>query len=165
MNFFLQKVKQVDACRHCYTMCGMTESLQHAQSAYPKSVAQRLIKLVDIVKLLRSDKGCPWDREQTVETLTQAFLKEAKEVEEAVAEADHDHICEELGDILLTVLMITTVAEEKGFFTLKKVLEDVTEKVRSRHTWVFGKDRAKTPEEAIALWQKNKQKERAQKKK
>lgn len=122
-------------------------------------------KLVDIVKLLRSDKGCPWDREQTVETLTQAFLKESKEVEEAVQEKDHEHICEELGDIILTVLMMTTVAEEKKLFTLKKVLEDVTKKVRSRHTWVFGKDKAKTPEEAIALWKKNKAKERAAKSK
>lgn len=121
-------------------------------------------KLVDIVKLLRSDKGCPWDREQTIETLTKAFLDEAKEVEEAIAEKDKDHIAEELGDILLTVLMMTTIAEEKGFFTLQKVLEGVTEKVRSRHTWVFGEDTAKTPEEAIALWKKNKEKERAQKK-
>lgn len=121
-------------------------------------------KLVDIVKLLRSDKGCPWDREQTIETLTKAFLDEAKEVEEAIAEKDKEHIAEELGDILLTVVMMTTIAEEKGFFTLQKVLEGVTEKVRSRHTWVFGEDKAKTPEEAIALWKKNKEKERAQKK-
>ena len=119
-------------------------------------------ELVDICKKLRSeDGGCPWDRAQTFETMKKCILDEAEEVAQAIDKNDIPNLEEELGDLLFNIFIIAQIASEKGDFDLKSVLEKISEKIVSRHTWVFGEDKAATAEEALALWKKNKVKERS----
>ncbi len=120
-------------------------------------------KLVDIVKILRSKKGCPWDLEQTISSMGEFLSKEADEVKEAIEKIDHSNLKEELGDLLFNILLIARIAEEQKLFSLEQVLEGIIRKITDRHTWVFGKDKAKTTEEALALWHKNKKQEKRKK--
>lgn len=124
---------------------------------------QNFTKLVEIVAQLRAEGGCPWDRKQTVESLIPKLVEEAEEVRLAVEKGDKANLEEELGDVLLNVLMITEIAQETGDFTLDSLMQKLADKVISRHTWVFGDEKASTPEEALALWTKNKEKEKAKK--
>ncbi|MEK7085952.1 MAG: MazG nucleotide pyrophosphohydrolase domain-containing protein [Patescibacteria group bacterium] len=113
----------------------------------------------DICRLaakLRSDTGCPWDRAQTIATMLKCIDEEAGEVCEAIENGDHENLKEELGDVLFQVVMIAQIAKENGYFDINEVIKEIDHKIRSRHTWVFGKDKVKTPEEAIAMWKRNK---------
>jgi uncharacterized protein YabN with tetrapyrrole methylase and pyrophosphatase domain len=116
--------------------------------------------LVEIAAKLRSENGCPWDKEQTLESLAPKVLEEAQELLEGVEKKDITNIEEELGDVLFTLIMMSQIAKEEGKFTLEGAMEKVAQKFISRHTWVFGEDTASTPEEAVALWNKNKKKEK-----
>lgn len=116
--------------------------------------------LIAIAKKLRSPTGCPWDRKKTIENLLPDLLVEVKEVEEAIQKGDMKNLREELGDVLFNMVLLCVIAEEEGKFTMDEVLKGIAEKIVSRHTWVFGKDKASTPEEALALWGKNKSKEK-----
>jgi len=117
-------------------------------------------KLVDIAQLLRGPKGCPWDQSKTLPELQKDFMEEADEVKEALEKKDWPNLKEEMGDILFNIVLMAVIAEEQGLFTMKDVLDDIQDKIVRRHTWVFGDDKASTPEEAIAIWNKNKEKER-----
>ncbi|OGJ43462.1 nucleotide pyrophosphohydrolase [Candidatus Peregrinibacteria bacterium RIFCSPLOWO2_02_FULL_39_10] len=113
----------------------------------------------DICKLaekLRSGTGCPWDRAQTIETMLDCLKNETSEVAEAVLKKDYRNLKEELGDVLFQIVMIAQIAKEQKHFKIDDVIKDIDKKIRSRHTWVFGEDKAKTPEEAIAMWKRNK---------
>lgn len=118
-------------------------------------------KLIDIAKKLRSKTGCPWDRAQTIESLLEGIEEEAEEVGEAIKNGDYSNLKEELGDLLFQIVMISQIASERKLFTMKEVMDDIAEKLIRRHSWVFGKDKAKTPEEALEQWKKNKQREEA----
>lgn len=120
--------------------------------------------LIKISAHLRSKKGCPWDRQQTIPTMLEHFANEAEEVKQAIAKGDHANLKEELGDLLFNIVMISQIAKEQKLFSIKDVLVDIEKKIISRHTWVFGKDKAKTPEEALVLWQRNKTKEKSKSK-
>lgn len=117
-------------------------------------------KLIELARKLRGPEGCPWDQSKTLEELQKDFMEEAEEVKQALEEKDWPNLREEMGDILFNIILMAIIAEEKGLFTMKEVLDDIQEKIVSRHTWVFGDDEASTPEEAIALWNKNKEKEK-----
>lgn len=120
----------------------------------------------DICKLaakLRSDTGCPWDRAQTVVSMLKCIKDETGEVCQAIENGDHENLKEELGDVLFQIVMIAQIAMEHKYFTIDDVLKDIDHKIRSRHTWVFGKDKAGTPEEAIAMWKRNKELEKEKK--
>ena len=119
---------------------------------------ERFIKLKELAARLRGPNGCPWDRKQTIESMLTNVIDEAREVEEAVSKNDYENLREELGDLLFNIVMIAQIAEEKKLFTISEVLRDIEKKIVDRHTWVFGKDKAKTPDEAIAIWNKNKKK-------
>lgn len=112
-----------------------------------------------LAEKLRSEKGCPWDRKQTIATMLKYIDEEIEEVREAVANGDHENLKEELGDVLFQIVMVAQIAKENKYFDIDGVIENIYKKIRSRHTWVFGKDKAKTPQEAIAKWKKNKMKE------
>lgn len=116
--------------------------------------------LCDLAAKLRSDTGCPWDREQTIASMLKCVEEEAHEVCQAIENGDHENLKEELGDVIFQVVMIAQIAKEHGYFNMDDVIQTISEKVISRHTWVFGDDKAATPEEALALWKKNKQKEK-----
>jgi len=119
--------------------------------------------LQKLTQTLRSNLGCPWDRSQTITSLLKCMEDEVLEVKQAVENADHANLKEELGDVLFQILMISQIAKEKKYFTFDDVVENIHKKIVSRHTWVFGKDKAKTPEEAVAMWKKNKIKEKEEK--
>ncbi len=115
-------------------------------------------ELLDICKKLRSEEGCPWDRKQDYESMKKCIIEESAEVAEAIEKNDIPNLEEELGDLLFNILLIAQIASEKGDFDMKSVMEKIGEKIISRHTWVFGTDKAETAEEALALWKKNKKK-------
>ncbi len=122
-------------------------------------------ELKEIVARLRAEDGCPWDREQTHESLIPCMTNEAQEVVEAIQKGDLENLCEELGDVLLQVLMHSQIARELGEFTLEDVIDTVSRKMIRRHPHVFGDAVARTPEECLQLWEQVKAEERDRKNK
>ncbi len=119
--------------------------------------------LIDIMKLLRSEQGCPWDREQTHESLKKYLIEETYEVLEAIDMNDKDKLCEELGDLLLQIVFHARIAEEEGRFNISDVITGISSKMVSRHTHVFGKDKAETPDQVVENWEEIKKKEKGMK--
>lgn len=117
--------------------------------------------LIELAKKLRAPGGCPWDQKQTIESLMKCIEEEADEVKEAIKKKDHPNLREELGDLLFSMIMVMNIAEEEEHFTHEDVLKAIEEKIISRHTWVFGSDKAATAEEALKLWKRNKKREKA----
>jgi MazG family protein len=117
--------------------------------------------LLAIVHHLRQPDGCPWDREQTYETMTKCVMDEAGEVVEAVKQDDFINLKEELGDLLLQVLMYSEIGSERGDFTLDEVVDEIAKKLIRRHPHVFGDEGpAKNAEEGLKRWNAMKLKEK-----
>ena len=112
------------------------------------------------LKILRSPKGCKWDRAQTHETLIKNLREESEEVIKAIQNKDDENLCEELGDLLLQVLFHAHIAQEQKRFTLAQVINGLNKKLLRRHPHVFGNKKASTPEEALAMWKAIKAKEK-----
>jgi len=112
------------------------------------------------LKVLRSPKGCKWDRAQTHETLIKNLKEESQEVINAIQNKDDENLCEELGDLLLQVLFHAHIAQEQKRFTLAQIINGLNKKLIRRHPHVFGKKKASTPEEALAMWKAAKAKEK-----
>ena len=119
--------------------------------------------LIGIIAELRSDHGCPWDKEQTFESLKKCLADETQEVFEAVDNKDMENLCEELGDVLLQVVLYSQIAKEAGAFTIDDVIDGISEKMVRRHPHVFGDIEGNSPEEALALWKEIKLQEKAKK--
>lgn len=113
--------------------------------------------------MLRAPNGCPWDRKQTHRSLRDAVIEEAHEVVDAIDEDDHDHLAEELGDLLIQVALHAQIAEEAGQFTIEDVYDEVNRKLVRRHPHVFADVVAMTAEDVIQTWQGVKAKERRDK--
>jgi MazG family protein len=113
-------------------------------------------ELVKVMARLRAPGGCPWDREQTYASLAQYLLEECYETFEAIQEADSSgethNLQEELGDVLLQVVFHSTIAAEKGDFTIDDVVQGVTEKLILRHPHVFGEKELKTAADVLNNW-------------
>ena len=120
--------------------------------------------LVGIIAKLRSPEGCPWDREQTFESLKKCLADETEEVFQAIDNKDMENLCEELGDVLLNVALYVQIAAERGDFTMEDVIDGVCEKLIRRHPHVFGDKKALTPEEGLNLWNEIKSLEKQSKK-
>ena len=118
------------------------------------------VKMMDIIAKLRGPEGCLWDRKQTLESLAPNIIEEAKEVSDAVEAKDMDNLCEELGDLLMVILMKIEIAKEKDLFTYSDVLDGAIKKFTRRHPHVFGDVKVKTSEEALAVWKKVKEEEK-----
>ena len=118
---------------------------------------------VDIVAMLRSENGCPWDKEQTHESLEKCLRDECEEVIEAIENKDDDNLCEELGDVLLQVVMHSQIAKEEGRFTLEDVIDGVAEKMVRRHPHVFAGMKLETEEERLTMWNAIKEQEKREK--
>lgn len=114
---------------------------------------ERVAALVDVVRRLRSQDGCPWDREQTHATLRATMLEEAYEVLEAIDERSMPKLREELGDVLLQVLMQSEIAAEASDFTLGDVADAVREKLVRRHPHVFGSTVVSGADEVVRNWE------------
>ena len=118
--------------------------------------------LMRILKRLRAPGGCPWDRKQTRESLSRHLDEECGELLEALASEPAEHICEELGDVLMNLFFQIVVAEERGEFTYADVWRMIVDKMIRRHVHIFGSAHADTPEEVAALWQQVKAEEHPQ---
>lgn len=122
-------------------------------------------KLRGIIAELRGPNGCPWDLKQTHESLTKYLIEEAYEVVEAVGEQDIDHLIEELGDVLLQVLLHAQIGEDDGYFSIDDVIEGLSAKMVRRHPHVFGDKTAETAEDVVQNWQEIKQEEKGERNK
>ena len=120
---------------------------------------------VDIVAQLRAPDGCVWDRAQTHETLTKYMTEEAQEAVEAMLKEDDENLCEELGDVLLQVVLNAQIGAEENAFTIDGVIQGISEKMIRRHPWVFGDMDVSSIDENVSLWEQIKQKEKEAKKK
>jgi len=120
-------------------------------------------RLVEIMARLRSPAGCPWDREQTLETIKPYLLEETYEVLEAVDARDWPALAEELGDLLLEVVFLAQIASEENRFTVADSLDLIHEKLVRRHPHVFGTAQADTPAEVKRRWDQIKAAERESK--
>ncbi|QDJ13852.1 nucleoside triphosphate pyrophosphohydrolase [Mergibacter septicus] len=124
----------------------------------------RMQKFIEIIARLRDPKnGCPWDLEQSFETMSPYVLEEAYEVVEALEQNDPINLKEELGDLLLQVVFLSQLASEANLFTFDEVVESVSEKIVRRHPHVFGKVKADTSEQVLQNWEQIKQQERQEK--
>jgi MazG family protein len=117
-----------------------------------------------ILRKLRAPGGCPWDREQTRETLSRCLAEECAELLDAIDRAEPAAICDELGDVMMNVVFQAVVAEERGEFTLRDVFANVNAKMIRRHAHVFGDAEAESATDVIELWEKIKSGENRPKK-
>ncbi|MGI8821628.1 MAG: nucleoside triphosphate pyrophosphohydrolase [Chthoniobacterales bacterium] len=116
--------------------------------------------MCEIVAKLRAPGGCPWDREQTNESLVPKLLEEAYEVADAIRATDDANLREELGDVLLLVLMHAQIASERGVFQLDDVVQELTAKLIRRHPHVFGSSEAHDAGAVVKLWDSVKREEK-----
>ncbi len=117
--------------------------------------------LVGIMERLRAPNGCPWDREQTHETLKRYFIEETYEVIEAIDAGDTDHLCEELGDALLQVVFHAQLASEADDFDILDITEKIVKKLIHRHPHVFGTVEVEDSEEVLRNWEAIKKREKS----
>jgi len=117
-------------------------------------------KLVAVQARLRAPKGCPWDREQTHESLRTYLIEEAYEVLEALESRDDAKFAEEMGDLLLQIVFHSQIAREEGRFTVAEVIREIHDKMIRRHPHVFGELRAKDSAEVLRNWEQIKAQER-----
>jgi MazG family protein len=120
----------------------------------------RFAKLCHIVAQLRAPNGCPWDREQTNESLLPGLIEEAYEVAGAVRARDDRNLREELGDLILLAVMHAQIAEEEGRFNIGEVLQEVTEKLVRRHPHVFGESAVRDTDGVVKQWEAIKREEK-----
>ena len=113
-------------------------------------------ELLKIMEVLRSEKGCPWDKEQTRESLKPFIVEEAYELIEAIDESDPEKIKEELGDLLFQIVFQCQIAKENNEFKVSDVIEKISKKMIARHPHVFGKADYKTADEVLLHWEEQK---------
>ena len=139
---------------------------EHNGKVYIETDKHNIEELKEIVGILRSPVGCEWDRAQDFNSMKECLTNEANEVLQAIDKSDYDNLKEELGDVLLQVVMNAQIASEKGLFNFDDVVQVVCEKLIRRHPHVFGDEpRPTTPEDSLKLWRKVKEIEKARKNK
>ena len=123
-------------------------------------ITDHFAKLCEIVAKLRAPGGCPWDREQTHESLLPALIEEAYEVAEAASAKNDAHFREEMGDLLLLVVMHAEIAQESGRFNIDNVLQEISDKLVRRHPHVFGTSYARDSGAVLKQWEAIKREEK-----
>src|SRR5881392_1198117 len=126
----------------------------------PESAGEKFQKLVSIMHKLRAPGGCPWDREQTFDTIKPYTLEETYEVLDAIDQRDWEELPGELGDLLLQVLFYSQMASEEKRFAIDDVLERLANKLVGRHPHVFGDVKAETSSEVLRNWEALKSEEK-----
>lgn len=129
------------------------------------TVENQFDRAMGIMRRLRAPGGCPWDAEQTHDSLKRYLIEECYEVIEAIDKGDDGHLKEELGDLLLQPLFHAAIAEERGAFTIDDILETLSDKLVRRHPHVFGDQDIKTSDEQVANWEKIKKEEKGEERK
>ena len=123
-------------------------------------MSDQITRLQDIIVTLRGPNGCPWDQAQTFETMTQYIREESEELISAIESQNIESIKNELGDVLLHVIMLSQMAEEKKWFQLNDVAESSINKMIRRHPHVFGDTKVNSIEDVLKNWEKIKQAEK-----
>lgn len=119
-----------------------------------------LERLIEIIDILRSENGCKWDREQTHSTLRRNMLEEAYEAVDAIDDNDMKHLSEELGDVLLQVVLHAQIAKEEKAFDIEDVAKGISDKLVHRHPHVFGDVKVQSTDEILDNWEKLKKEEK-----
>ncbi len=125
-----------------------------------KVLYQQFDVLREIIAELRGPNGCPWDKKQTHQSLKKYLIEEAYEVLEAIDEEDDDHLVEELGDVLLQVMLHAQIGEDEGWFSIDDIIQTLSEKMVRRHPHVFGEVDVKDEEDVLSNWEEIKKKEK-----
>lgn len=125
---------------------------------------KNLEELIEVIRVLRSENGCPWDREQTHTSLRPNMIEEAYEAVDAIDEKDSAHLREELGDVLLQVLLHSQIASENGEFDIEDVAKELKDKLIYRHPHVFGNTKVSCADDVVVNWDKLKQEEKTERK-
>ena len=129
---------------------------------FPEKETYTYQDLLDIIALLRSPEGCPWDKVQTHESIRRGLLEEAYEVAEGIDRDDPGLLCEELGDLLMQVVFHADIEKDAGRFTMDDVCDGVVRKLLYRHPHVFGSAHEDSPESVLVSWDALKRKEKGQ---
>ena len=124
--------------------------------------ADAFVRLLEVIAKLRSPDGCPWDRQQTLPTIKPYTLEETYELLEAIDTDDNAAICEELGDVLLQVVLDAQIAKDEQRFDILSVMDGITKKMVDRHPHVFGDAVAENAEDVSQHWDKAKRKEKSE---
>ncbi len=125
---------------------------------------KNLEELISVIAKLRAPDGCPWDRVQTHESLRPNMIEEAYEAVDAIDDNDMEHLKEELGDVLLQVLLHSQIASERGDFNIEEVAKELKEKLIHRHPHVFADTKVNTPEDVKKNWDILKAQEKTERK-
>src|SRR5690242_12189372 len=125
------------------------------------SSGEKFERAVNIMARLRAPGGCPWDREQTFDSIKPYTLEETYEVFDAIERRAWSDLRGELGDLLLQVLFYAQMAQDEGHFCISDVIEELNAKLVRRHPHVFGEEAAETAGEVVRTWDKVKQQEKA----
>lgn len=129
-----------------------------------KTMHKNLEELIKTVEILRSENGCQWDREQTHQTLRPNMIEEAYEAVDAIDDNDMKHLREELGDVLLQVVLHSQIAKEENAFDIEDVAKELNEKLIHRHPHVFGNEKVSSTDEILENWEKLKKEEKTHRK-
>lgn len=121
---------------------------------------RQLDELITIIKTLRGEGGCPWDKKQTAQTLTKYIKEEVGELLEGIKNDDTENICEETGDVLFLLLMLAEIHEEKDQFTLTDVIRNISDKLVRRHPHVFSDVKIDDEKQLREQWEAIKQAEK-----
>ena len=142
----------------------MQEDIDYLTSIYiPKDLKNKkdFNDLLEIIEILRSEDGCPWDREQTHKSLEKALIEESYEVIDAIDQDDDNSLIEELGDVLLQVVFHASIGKEDGYFDISDIIEGICNKMVSRHPHVFkGCNELNSSDEVLVKWDELKKKEK-----
>ena len=117
-------------------------------------------ELRELIRTLRGGNGCPWDKKQTLESMARYLTEEAAEAVVEIEKGNADGVCEELGDVMLIVVMLAQIAEEQGLFDFERVTAGINEKIIRRHPHVFGDVKVNSADEVLLNWNKIKEKEK-----
>jgi len=153
-------IKKVALCEldHETTLNNLTSI--YIPPASEALLRQQFSSLRGTVRTLCGPNGCPWDKEQTHQSLKKNLIEETQELLEAIDKEDTKNIIEELGDVLLQVMLHAQIGEDAGWFNIDDVIRGLNEKLIRRHPHVFGDVKANSPEEAIAVWNEMKKVEK-----
>jgi tetrapyrrole methylase family protein/MazG family protein len=138
------------------------QDVEQQMNGFSEKEKYTIDDLVEIMRILRSDGGCPWDREQTHESIRPNVLEEAYEVADAIDSGDKDALCEELGDLLLQVVFHSRMEQEAGGFDFDDVADGICKKLIHRHPHIFADVKVGSAEEVLKNWDGIKKEEKGQ---
>ncbi|MBS4024402.1 MAG: nucleoside triphosphate pyrophosphohydrolase [Clostridia bacterium] len=158
----LDRLKEINHLTSIYVPPEIKEQTDGSQEEEKTRLEYTLEPIVNVMEELRSETGCPWDREQTHSSLKKYLIEEAYEVIEAIEEKNMYNLCDELGDLLLQIVFHAQIAKEKKHFNINDVVEAITTKMVRRHPHVFGQGMVQSSDEVLKNWEQIKKEEQGE---